>query len=159
MAPSTRRYCRLSLAAKLEPHDVYLHGIAEATPIPVLCTSGMTVIPVAATRPIEKPNWIEASTTLPYREVLRLTDRFRMTLPSEPPDPAQLSMTISHPRPGRPTTRGRPELSFDFRGFEYSPQGASYVVVVDIPRLLRELASPPKPRLADPVRLLIRFPG
>jgi len=118
--------------------DVYLDGIAEATPITVYFIKKFTKIPKRNRQPIAEKRWQHKMDVKPLRDIAKFR-RFRYVLESEPTSVEDIKVLITHPKMIGEKREKKYVTTFVFRDFKYKSQAGVPVVTLDFEKLRKKL--------------------
>jgi class 3 adenylate cyclase len=121
-----------------EKQDVYLDGIAEATPITVYFTKAFTKIPERNRRPIAEKSWQHKQDVRPLRDITKF-HRFRYDLESEPTSAKDIEVTLTYPTIRKGKLQKGYTTALKFEDFEYRLEAGKPVVSLDLEKLRKRL--------------------
>lgn len=137
--------------------SVYIKGIAEREPIQIHYTRDLTTISVLNKRPLDKVKWNTVKETQTLREIKKVRGRFRYRLESEPIDPGEIEVIISHPSVSKGVREKGVFSYFSFSAFEYYSEAGKPLVRIQFDALAKRLESKGV-RLGCPVEIKIVYP-
>ena len=117
---------------------VYLKGIHEKEHIRIYFIPEFTAIPKYNKQPIASERWREVTYAKSYGELLKL-GKFQYSLPSEPISPDNIEVIIKHGKIINGVAHPKYSTIFDFHKFEYVLDRGKPIVIVDFPKLCKEL--------------------
>ncbi len=120
--------------------DVFVRGIAEERPMPVLYLKDYVEIPKAALVPIKADNWFTIQYECKVHELTRF-EAFAVNLPNEAASPSKVKVTLIAPsmKDGR-VNEGYISL-LDFNDFEYMSDAGVSRVALNFTKALQYLAA------------------
>jgi len=122
-----------------QEQDVYLDGIAESEPIQIYFTKEFTTIAKRNKQPIAAKRWGHKVDAKLYRELLKLGDKFRYALETEPVSRDDVKVTIEHAKiTGGQIHRGYTTV-FEFDDFTYQLDRGEPSVFINLPSLCERL--------------------
>lgn len=118
---------------------VYLKGIAEREPVEIWYLKGQTQISPLSKQPIDAPRWHVDKYTLSLRRIRESSARFRYNLATEPLDPSQIRVKVTHPAALRGRKVSGRATYFDFPNFEYEFDAGKAGVTLQFNALVKRL--------------------
>ncbi|MCX7015718.1 MAG: hypothetical protein NTW86_24725 [Candidatus Sumerlaeota bacterium] len=119
--------------------QIYVKGIAEREPIEIWYLKESTRILPISKHPIDAPNWQVDKHVYKMKRIRQIKPRFQVELASEPVDPSQIRVKVTHPK----VLRGRKDTGFsvifDFPNFEYVSEAGKHAVSLDSDALCKRL--------------------
>lgn len=121
-----------------EEERVFIKGIAEREPINIFYTKDYTHISPLNKQPLEEIKWQTVRDKKTLKQIKEST-RYIYPLPSEPIDPRQIQIKISHPKVVRGERRSGVLKRFNFTNFEYRLDSGNPIVNLQFDALAKRL--------------------
>jgi class 3 adenylate cyclase len=127
------------LEASMADDQVYLPGIAEATPVGIRYSWESTSIPARAKQPLSEYKWRTWRTTKTVKQLEDSAARFLITLNERPIDEKEIQVVARHPRPTRSGARAAGVLGVTKVPFDYSLDAGRPVLALHYNALATQL--------------------
>jgi hypothetical protein len=95
-----RRILPADVREKFSEAAVYVRGIADEAPIPILYLTERVTLSPAALTPLATEQWETTTRQFTYRKLLKMATHYRITLPKRLKDAKKLRVTMTSPKRG-----------------------------------------------------------